>query len=803
DELGRLKPVNTINISPEWSLKGTNLVPPSNGRTNLGSVSVDGKFVAKESGNGSIGAKVGSVTSSFYIKVIPGDLVAIKISPSSISLTSGKDKEQKFVASGYDQYGNQIPDVRPAWKIIGGIGNIDGNGVLTTVVLPIGTNAISGTVIASQNGIEGNATVTVVTVLGELSKLVITIEPSAVSAGEKAICTVKGFDESGNPIGKLPDTIRLSVLPLLGGTGDVSSKLGLLTQSDTPNTWTFRAIERLSSDPNERNGVLNVTAEINGKILSANALFSLIPAPLDRIIIDPANITISAGEDSRFNASGYDAYGNVVELSDPKWTVLGNIGKVNTVSHQECVFSAISAGNGQLIISSKGHEGKAEIKVIAGKIETLTIQPESLVIESGTSQKFAVIAKDHYGNVIADPELSWQVIGDIGTIINDTFSATKAGKGSIRVTYENSILVPPNPPDSAELRNGRTEYVESNITVIPGAIASADIIIEYNGANLNPPYKLISGNQYSLYVRGFDSYGNEISQLNEVIWKITEDKGVIIPSSDKVILSTLFIGSGEVSAIIGKVSVSTSINVIPYVQKVNSNSGSIIQGPFDVEIDISPKAFRNDETISVSLYQSSGAVQNTKRIGYVYKFEPEGAILSIPAKLTLSYKYVSTAVDDTKLSIYFWDKFQKKWIRAGGYVDSGQKTVTVNVNFLSQFTIMQEETEIKIKNSNYLEVHLTPNAYFAPEVNHLTINYNIGWKNREVVSVTISIYDVRGSLARELVSKSPKYPGWNSDQWDGTDESGKIVKNGRYFVVIIAETDKDRISKTTHLAIFR
>ncbi|MDQ1316629.1 MAG: hypothetical protein QG588_276, partial [Candidatus Poribacteria bacterium] len=120
-----------------------------------------------------------------------------------------------------------------------------------------------------------------------------------------------------------------------------------------------------------------------------------------------------------------------------------------------------------------------------------------------------------------------------------------------------------------------------------------------------------------------------------------------------------------------------------------------------------------------------------------------------------------------------------------------------------QFTIMQEKTEIKIKNSNYLDVRLSPNAYFAPEVNRLIINYNIGWKNREVVSVTISIYDVRGSLARELVSKSPKYPGWNTDQWDGTDESGKIVKNGRYFVVIIAETDKDRISKTTHLAIFR
>jgi flagellar hook assembly protein FlgD len=72
-----------------------------------------------------------------------------------------------------------------------------------------------------------------------------------------------------------------------------------------------------------------------------------------------------------------------------------------------------------------------------------------------------------------------------------------------------------------------------------------------------------------------------------------------------------------------------------------------------------------------------------------------------------------------------------------------------------------------------------------------------------MVSVTIDIYDIRGNLVRELINKNPRYPGWNSDQWDGTDESGKMVKNGRYFVVVTAETDSDKVSKVKHLAIFQ
>jgi hypothetical protein len=213
-------------------------------------------------------------------------------------------------------------------------------------------------------------------------------------------------------------------------------------------------------------------------------------------------------------------------------------------------------------------------------------------------------------------------------------------------------------------------------------------------------------------------------------------------------------------------------------------------------------ALRKDESISLSITQSLGYIQNAKRIGYVYKIEPEGTIFSVPAKLILPYGYV-TDINEDRLSIYYWDKFQEKWLRSGGYVDKNNKTVYAEVNYLSYFAIMQEEGEPEKHDTNQLDVKLSPNAYFAPDINRLTIYYNAKWKFDQAINVSIEIYDMGGNLVRELISDSAVFSGWNTAQWDGKNESGKIVSNGRYFVVVTAESGGDKISKTKHLAVFR
>jgi hypothetical protein len=418
------------------------------------------------------------------------------------------------------------------------------------------------------------------------------------------------------------------------------------------------------------------------------------------------------------------------------------------------------------------------------------IQPKSITIESGKTQQFQAIIKDRYGNIVEDADIQWQVDQSIGSVTKEgIFTATKIGKGKLSAIYKDNIS------DNAE------------ITVVYGEISRVEISIEDNGIKLNPPYTLLSGNRYLLGIQAYDSQGNKIEKINKINWKISEDRGLIAQSpnnEDSFILTTLFVGSGTISAIIDKASVTSDINIIPHTYNISYSKGAIIQGPLGIKLDIPSMALRNDEKISLSLTQSPGIIQKAKRIGYVLKIEPIGLILSIPAKLVFNYDYSDNInIAEDRLGVYSWDRFQKKWIRSGGYVDKAQRAVIVEINYLSQFAVMQDEGESEKRNENKIEVKLTPNAYFAPDINLLTISYNILWKSYQFIDINISIYDMGGNLVKELIRNGSVFPGWNTAQWNGKNESGETIRNGRYFVIITAESNGEQISKTSHLAVFK
>ena len=785
DVLGNSKPTNPIDISPIWS------VIPSNEVIDPGTISSDGRFVGREVGAGRIAAEADSVTGSFYIRVVAGDLTSIRVSPSPVSVVSGTLKQ--FLSTGYDQYGNEISDYHPTWHVTGNIGDIDENGLFTPVLLAPGSPFVHGTVVASAGTVQGAASATVVFELGELAAISVSIEPPSVQAGARAVCILKGVDEQGNPIADLPDPDEVSVSPAL---------LGTVEASDRPNEWIFRASRELSSNPDERIGLFVIKVTVKGETLSADASITLVPGQLSKIVVEPAEASLSAGSTAAFTAIGHDTWGNQRELPAPEWTVSGGVGNVtlDTERPQEAVFAAIIAGQGQLIASSQGYEGRADLTILPGELEALHIEPEEVTIVAGSSHRFVASGMDQYGNEIVDLKLNWQIKGDasIGSVAADgLFSAMKMGNLRLIAVYEGDA--------------GTVNSDEASITVIPGAIASADITIHKEGEILKPPFALLSGAQYDLHVQGTDVMGNPVPHLNKVSWNVEEDTGLIEPSPEDAsdaIITTLFPGSGQITAAVGDIAARADVEIIPHSQNVSSRTGATVSGPFDASIEIPPGALRDDETISVALSPSPGAAEGAQRIGYVYSFKPDGMIFEIPVELTLTYSSAAKSeIDDERLSLYSWDRFQEKWIRAGGEVDPHQKSVTATVNYLSLFAIMQEEPGIYDGPSDdslsILNVQLSPNTYFAPEINRLTIHYNIGGDPHQPVDVTVTIYDIRGRLVRELIHESPKYPGWNTDQWDGTDEAGETVKNGRYILLITAELDGDKVNKVKHLAVFK
>jgi len=773
DVLGNSKPVNAVAVSPAWS------VISSDAAADLGSISSDGRFVGKEVGAGRITAEADSITGSFYIQVIAGDLASIRVSPSPVSVVSGAKRQ--FSSSGYDLHGNEISDYHPEWHTTGDIGNIDANGLFTPVSLPAGSPPVAGTVVASVGAVQGAASVSVVSALGKLAVISVSVEPSIVQAGGKAVCVIRGADDQGHSIADLPDDLSVSV----------PARLGVVEAAVTSNEWIFRADRNLPSNSDDRIGLLTVEATVDGEKLSADAVITLIPAALSRIAVEPEEINLSAGSTATFEAKGYDTWGNQRELSALEWTVTGVVGNI-TPDSQTAVFAAAVAGQGQLIASSQGYEGRSEITVLPGEAESLAIEPMEITIAAGSSHSFAGTGEDRYENEIANLELDWQVTGSIGSITEGgVFTAEKTGTGGLRATYNGA--------------SGAVNSNEASITVIPGSIASAGIVIYQAGKMLEPPFALPSGVQYDLRVKAADALGNSIPHLEKAAWNVAENTGLIESSQEDAsaaVLTTLFPGRGRISVIVDAVSAYLEIEVVPHSQNVSSHTGATVFGPFGSSIKIPANALRADETISISLAPSPGSAEGARRTGYVYSFEPDGLIFETSVELTLP-----SESDDEKLSLYFWDKFQEKWFKAGGKVNPHQKSVTAAVNYLSLFAIMLEEADVHDEPGDddlaILDVQLSPNTYFAPEINRLTINYKIGGVPGQPVAVTINIYDIGGQLIRELIDGSPKYPGRNADQWDGTDETGETVKNGRYILLITVEIDGEKVNKVKHLAVLK
>jgi len=174
--------------------------------------------------------------STDVIYQLAGPLDHIVVSPDTAVVAEGG--EQQFTAQGYDIDDNPIPNLPFDWSVVSGGGTIDGDGLFTAGVSP---GIFTNTVVASYDGIEGYATVEVITPTLDH----FTIEPisSPKYVDIPFSVTIAARDISGNllvgytGIAFLSDTTG-TVAPLLtdnfaGGLwyGDVT--IGLLSDAVT------------------------------------------------------------------------------------------------------------------------------------------------------------------------------------------------------------------------------------------------------------------------------------------------------------------------------------------------------------------------------------------------------------------------------------------------------------------------------------------------------------------------------------------------------------------------------------------
>ncbi len=142
---------------------------------------------------------------------------------------------------------------------------------------------------------------------------------------------------------------------------------------------------------------------------------------------------------------------------------------------------------------------------------------------------------------------------------------------------------------------------------------------------------------------------------------------------------------------------------------------------------------------------------------------------------------------EDKLAIYYWRSMTKEWIRIGGVVDKGAKTVTVKVSYLHQYYAIFGDKANSIKGApGFVSVKTDPRV-FTPRADDRTfknIKISIGFEEAHD-RYQVKIYNVRGNLIKSF-DRSGEYK-QGEVYWDGKDNEGYDVKSGIYIYRIIAD----------------
>ena len=330
------------------------------------------------------------------------------------------------------------------------------------------------------------------------------------------------------------------------------------------------------------------------------------------------------------------------------------------------------------------------------------------------------------------------------------------------------------------------------VKVIPGELDRLNIRIHNEGASLEPPYTFISGGRSQLSAIGYDAFKNKIAV--QPVWRLLGNLGRI--TRDATFEAT-FVGRGKIMAATGSVSTSVPIEVTS-ISKTIGDSGGRLESPAGLAIDIPRESFDNAHTIEVAVVQSPGATMNAQRASSVIDIRPAEVTLKKSAKITFHYnRIIDTEFDPSKLHFHFWDSFQETWVWVSSYTDLGMQTVFANVNHFGVFAIMEVDQKIDWASKFQIDkVEINPPIYYSPETNRLAITYFINTPKNGIVKVTIEIFDMIDQHVKTLLDKAERWKGSNVEQWDGRNEEGQLIKNGRYIVVIIAEIeDKVAIAK--------
>lgn len=290
-------------------------------------------------------------------------------------------------------------------------------------------------------------------------------------------------------------------------------------------------------------GSVQIAASANG--VSGIATVTVVPQPVNGVVVTPPNQVIKVGQKFQFQAQPVDANGDPLSGRVVTWS--SSDATVASVDNTGLV-TGVAVGPATITATSEGKSGSAAVSVGAQTATTITVAPPSVGITVGQTSQLSATVKDASGAVIAGAPVSWSVDNPGVATVSSTGLVTGISAGSATVTATSGAA-------------------HTGVPVSVAPIPANAVIVSPGSSTLVP------GQQVQLSAIVTDAQGNPLSG-RPVTWSSNNDNVATVSTTGNV--TAVAPGSATITATSGTAHGTASITVklVP-VATVDVNPGAL------------------------------------------------------------------------------------------------------------------------------------------------------------------------------------------------------------------------------------
>ncbi|MDQ7065329.1 MAG: carboxypeptidase regulatory-like domain-containing protein [candidate division KSB1 bacterium] len=267
------------------------------------------------------------------------------------------------------------------------------------------------------------------------------------------------------------------------------------------------------------------------------------------------------------------------------------------------------------------------------------------------------------------------------------------------------------------------------------------------------------------------------------------ENGLFLPSDD-------FLGDVTVTLVdlTSQKEASVTINL---VASVDSTTEKTFVDGTGLRLSFEKNSVRRRRQISLirpTLADVKKYTRDYQVVGGVYQLLPVGATFEKAPKLSLPRVQTQLSGEPT---LGWWEQTRLQWQPIQSVVSDS--AVSAFIEAFAQFAVLVGNEPLGIHGLSFLP------SPFSPKRGVLRIGYVLTSDVGRAL-VSIRIYNMRGDLVRTLLDRQVQFPGPHTElslAWDGTTDDGRLARNGRYLVEVIAEDVSGKVRKVETIVLIK